>query len=368
MRGRVRRCLGATILLPVEASEEPQEALAPDPGFAPDWPEEVRLLCARLLKQYDADEIRGRSRLGDRAFDEAPERVEVVKQIVRDLSLEKWEPPLSNSEVQPQLQELMNVLDEMVGLSSSQDDFVQRSEALNNRLHEITIWFQSRPPRLHSRPKFAGWLVTTSVSMPTLRKSINSVRELRSSTRRSIRLRRELESSHEAVSQARAAAGTSASEEQAEVFKNRTEEYEDRATKWLVALILSVPLSAGLALITFLELGPESGSKDVHDFAGLGFGLFVLGLLAFAIRVCAQNFRVNRHLAAVARSKEASISTFQRMVASVEDAELRSAVALTLVQSIFAVEETGLIDGSGDHVTLVERAVLPNLPSGGSGS
>ncbi len=352
----------------MEASEEPQEALAPDPGFAPDWPEEVRLLCARLLKQYDADEIRGRSRLGDRAFDEAPERVEVVKQIVRDLSLEKWEPPLSNSEVQPQLQELMNVLDEMVGLSSSQDDFVQRSEALNNRLHEITIWFQNQAAPLAFTAKVRR-VVGDDIGLDA---DTEKVDQLRSRTaeldKEVVRLRRELESSHEAVSQARAAAGTSASEEQAEVFKNRTEEYEDRATKWLVALILSVPLSAGLALITFLELRPESGSKDVHDFAGLGFGLFVLGLLAFAIRVCAQNFRVNRHLAAVARSKEASISTFQRMVASVEDAELRSAVTLTLVQSIFAVEETGLIDGSGDHVTLVERAVLPNLPSGGSGS
>lgn len=350
----------------MEASEEPQEALAPDPGFAPDWPDEVRLLCARLLKQYDADEIRGRSRLGDRAFDEAPDRVEVVKEIVRDLSLEKWEPPLSNSELAPQIQELMNVLDEMVGLSSSQDDFVQRSESLNNQLHEITNWFLNQAAPLAFTAKVRR-VVGDDIGLDADAEKVDQLRSRTAELDNEVeRLRRELESSHEAVSQARAAAGTSASEEQAEVFKNRTKEYEDRATKWLVALVVSIPLSAGVALITFLALRPDSGSKDVHDFAGLGFGLFVLGLLAFAIRVCAQNFRVNRHLAAVARSKEASISTFQRMVASVEDAELRSAVTLTLVQSIFAVEETGLVDGSGDHVTLVERAVLPNLPGTGS--
>jgi hypothetical protein len=148
-------------------------------------------------------------------------------------------------------------------------------------------------------------------------------------------------------------------------YSKIAEQYEDVATKWLWTLIASVPIAAGLALVTFFALRPDSGSKDVHDFAGLGFGLFVLGLLAFGIRICAQNFRVNRHLATVARSKQASISTFQRMVASVSDDELRSAVTLTLAQSIFAVEETGLVDGSGDHVTLVERAVIPNLPKAG---
>jgi hypothetical protein len=94
----------------------------------------------------------------------------------------------------------------------------------------------------------------------------------------------------------------------------------------------------------------------------LGLGLFIFGVLAYGIRVCAQNYRVNRHLEAVAMSRATAIATFQRLVASVEDAEIRSAVAIALAQAIFSTEETGLVDGSGDHVTLVERAILPNLP------
>jgi hypothetical protein len=35
-----------------------------------------------------------------------------------------------------------------------------------------------------------------------------------------------------------------------------------------------------------------------------------------------------------------------------------------LCARLFSYEETGLVDGSGDHVTLVERAVVPNLPKG----
>jgi hypothetical protein len=77
---------------------------------------------------------------------------------------------------------------------------------------------------------------------------------------------------------------------------------------------------------------------------------------------------VNRHLEAVARSKAAAISTFQRLVSSVEDADVKSAVTLTLAQAVFTPEETGLVDGSGDHVTLVERAVLPTVARSTGGS
>ncbi len=347
----------------MEASESREEqTIQPDSDFARDWPDDIRLLCARLFEQYSGDEIRGLDRLGARSFDDAPDKVEAIKGIIKDLSLEEWEPSLASSELSGQLQELMNALDEMVALSSNQDDFVQRSGNLNDRLQGLYTWFRqiAAPLAFSARVK----KVTGEVS--GLEEGKEQVERLRSDTSNLNaeveKLKHDLESSQEAVTQARAAAGESASEEQEAVFKDRAKDYEEVATKWLWALIISVPIAAGLALVTFLALRPDSGSKDVHDFAGLGFGLFVLGLLAFGIRICAQNFRVNRHLATVARSKQASISTFQRMVASVSDDELRSAVTLTLVQAIFAVEETGLVDGSGDHVTLVERALIPNLP------
>jgi hypothetical protein len=178
-------------------------------------------------------------------------------------------------------------------------------------------------------------------------------------------LKQDLATASDAVSAARKTAGNSAAHELEGVFEERANEYDETAKKWLQALTFGVPIAALIALGAFEALRPDSGAKDAHDFAGLGFWLFLVGLLAFGIRVCAQNFRVNRHLATVARSKQSSISTFKRLVTSVAEEELRAAVTLTLAQSIFAVEETGLVDGSGDHVTLIERAVIPNLPKTG---
>jgi hypothetical protein len=84
--------------------------------------------------------------------------------------------------------------------------------------------------------------------------------------------------------------------------------------------------------------------------------------------VCAQNYRVNRHQESIADSKAAALRTFGRLVTSVEEAEVRSAVTLTVSQAVFTPEETGLVDGSGDQVTLVERAVVPRLTGSGGGS
>ncbi|MBS1878617.1 MAG: hypothetical protein JST31_03795 [Actinobacteria bacterium] len=73
----------------MEASEPAAEVFILEEGFAPDWPQDIRERCAQLFS-YDAEEIRGKNRLGSLSFDDAPEAVEGIKQIVRDIALEQW--------------------------------------------------------------------------------------------------------------------------------------------------------------------------------------------------------------------------------------------------------------------------------------
>ena len=355
----------------MEASEEPQEqseSVDLDPDFAPSWPENVREACARFFAFKDED-IRGQGRLGALEFSDAPQRVDQIRSIIRDLALEPWEempPNITNSGLISNLNELIETLDKMVALSADSENARASRDELNNRLNERLEWFQQTAAPLAFNAKIdrrVGDRPDSALGQADLSDIEEAAKELKEQQEG---LRRELESQSEAVSQARAKAGDSASEELAEVFKERSDDYSSAANKWLIALCVAAPLAVGAAVLTFHLLRPEPGAQDAHDFTGLGLGLFILGLLAFGIRVCAQNVRVNRHLAAVAQSKRSSISTFQRLAASVADEEIRSAVTLTLAQSIFTVEETGLVDGSGDHVTLVERAVLPNLPNSGS--
>jgi hypothetical protein len=78
-------------------------------------------------------------------------------------------------------------------------------------------------------------------------------------------------------------------------------------------------------------------------------------------------FRVHRHLEAVARNKAAALGTFNRLVAGQTEDAVRSVVAAALAQAIFTSDQTGFIGTSEDHVTLIER-VLPSVSSRMTGS
>jgi len=350
----------------MEAGADAQNAdvIVPGDDFAPDWPDSVRLLCARIFDAYEAKQIQGRDRLGALAFDDAPAQVEGIRRILRDAALENWDdlpPTLTQGQLEGQLNELCNSFDQMIELSSDSENAAGRTAELKERLTNLHNWFKQevRPFALNARiDERAGDRDTSELDVESLRAEYDSLRNQLNE------LNHRLAQADDAVSAARTEAGSSASEELGQVFTDRAIRYEKDAAIWLFALICSVPMAAAIAFGAFEALRPDAGSRDAHDFAGLGFWLFVLGLLAFGIRVCAQNFRVNRHLATVARSKQSSCSTFPRLVSAVSDEEVRSAVTVSLAQSIFAVEETGMVDGSADHVTLIERAVLPNLPKG----
>lgn len=349
-----------------ERSEQAADESLEDSGFST-WPAQEAGWC-RGLFDADLEELRGLDRLGSLAFNDAPYQVDSIRRILRDLGSEDWEllPPLvTDGTLMEKLKELYAVINEMSALSAGDHDSAQRSSDLKKQLADLVEWFRGLAPlavnaRIDRRLREADGQQRDPADLADLRAEAE---ELSSRFRQ---LRHELVAQEEAVNQARATAGQSASEELSYVFRNRSEGYGDVARKWLIALCVAAPLVVGLAILTFLALRPDSGAEDPHDFAALGLGVFILGVLAFGLRVCAQNYRVNRHLEAVCRSKESSISTFQRLASSVSDEDIRSAVTLTLAQAIFAVDETGLIDGAGDHVTLVERAVLPNLPSNSS--
>ncbi len=353
-----------------ETQEQPPEGSLLDSDFAPGWPDDVREGCNRLFG-YDLAEVRGQSRLGALSFDQAPEIVEEIRSIVRDLALEPWAdlpPSFTGGGLLGQLQELCETLDAMLELSSDSENPSARRDELNNRLSEVSNWFRQTARPLAVKAQIDRRLNERPDGLP----SDAALRDLRHSyddlARRAAEVNRELDARQEVLSQTRSEVRESAGDELSAVFRRRADDCRDAAKAWLVALIVSAPLAVAGAVGTFLLLRPDSGAKDAHDFAGLGLGLFILGVLAFGIRVCAQNYRVNRHLEALAKSKANAISTFQRLAASVEDDEIRSAVTLTLAQAIFAIDETGLVDGSADHVTLVERAVLPHLPGSGVGS
>jgi hypothetical protein len=355
----------------MEASEHADgNAISPDPNFAPDWPDDVRLLAARIFEQFTPDEIRGVDRLGTLSFDEAPRQLEEVQQIVRDLGEQRWEeiPPHLREQIATYLVEILAVLEEMTVLSANSESPAEQRERMGNRLTELLAWMQNNLLPAASRARFREYAREADfrpADVPILEPG--AVDLLREQTQvlgdRIGQLKAELDSSQEAVTEARKGAGSSASQELEKVYRDLASDYARSSNVWLGVLVGALVLGFLAALLTYHGVRPAREAKEPHDYAALGFGVFVIGLIAFGIRVCAQNLRINRHLAAVNRSKASAISTFQRLATSVSDEAVRSAVTLTLAQAIFTVEETGLTDASGDHVTLVERAVIPSLPT-----
>jgi hypothetical protein len=358
------------LFVAVEASEnQPDEYPELEFALAAGWPEEVEHQVRRLFS-FDTDEVQGQRRLGALSFDAAPEQLEEIRSIVKDLALEPWDELQQPGGVLEQIRAVNDLVDEMLALSSEMGNAPQEKERLENQLGELLQWFRTEG-RQRARRAFMYRVLAERPDRPPEGAELDEMRESFASLRsEAAEVKRQLEGQRDLANEFRDAARESAGQELSGVFLDRAGDCKDAAMIWLVALAMASIGAIVGAIVTFNKVRPDEGSHDPHDLAGLGLGLFILGILAFAVRICAQNYRVNRHLEAVARSKAAAISTFQRLVSSVEEEEVKSAVTLTLAQAIFTTEETGLVDGSGDHVTLVERAVMPavarSTTSGGS--
>ncbi|HWH44869.1 MAG TPA: hypothetical protein VNT32_09060, partial [Thermoleophilaceae bacterium] len=348
-------------------SDEQEAAPEVDFDFAAGWPDEIRGLVGHLFA-FDLDDVQGRDRLGSLYFAEAPATVSSIRALVKDLAQEPWDElpgSITEGHLSGQLQSLNSILDQMLDLSADASNAPTEKTSLDQQLDELHEWFRSevRPHAVTARvnrrveevlPSGDGEEATDA----QLSQRLAQMSELNAKVEQ---LRRELEAREDLVSGLREAAGESAGEELAGVFAERAQTLGGTAKSWFKALVGSVATALLGGTATFLILRPASQGQDADNFAALGLGIFIVGLLVFAIRVCAQNYRVNRHLEAVANSKAAALSTFKRLVASIEEQEIRSAVALALAQAVFATEETGLVESAGDHVTLVERALAPRI-------
>jgi hypothetical protein len=124
---------------------------------------------------------------------------------------------------------------------------------------------------------------------------------------------------------------------------------------WLIALLVTVAAAAYLGLHTVDDVTPREDPDAAELFHSVAVALFVVGLLLYVVRVASLQFRVHRNLEAVDRSKAAALRTFSRIVAAANSPDVRTALVGSLADAVFRTPETGFIDQSADHITLVER-------------
>jgi hypothetical protein len=155
----------------------------------------------------------------------------------------------------------------------------------------------------------------------------------------------------------REAVGESAATNLSEDYTEQAKAHEAAWKRWGVTLVVAIVVAVSGGLMLFREDSVPSGDLTNGAVVEVVRNLVIIGLLIYLVRLASLQFRVHRHLEAVARNKATALSTFNRMVVVASEPEIRNSLAIVLAQSVFSSEETGFVDAASDHVTLIERAV-----------
>ena len=157
----------------------------------------------------------------------------------------------------------------------------------------------------------------------------------------------------------REATAASGSAELSEAYAAQADVYGVEWRRWLKWLGVAGAIAMIGGIFVILLTHPSGDASNSEIVSRIAIEVLVLGLLVYAVRVTAHQFRVHRHLETVARSKASALMTFNRLVTGPGEAEVRTAVAVALAQAVFDPNSTGFMDSSQDGVTIIERVVAP---------
>lgn len=153
----------------------------------------------------------------------------------------------------------------------------------------------------------------------------------------------------------REAVGMSATADLAEDYAGQADTHATAWKWWGAGLLVAVAGAVAGGLLLFQQDSVPSGKLTNGAVVEVARNLVIVGLLIYLVRLAALQFRVHRHLEAVARNKATALSTFNRMVGVASEPEIRNSLATVLAQCVFASDETGFVGTDSDHITLIER-------------
>lgn len=315
------------------------------------------------VAKFTTEDIRGTSRLGTLAFDTAPQQVQQILQTLRDIRLEPWDEfdDVFKNTVIGQVNGLLSTLEAIRQLKASDPNAQSQRDSFQTTLNGTAEWFRAnaRPRAIQARVNEAlakqDGLTQEQEETERLRAEIGELRNQLSEARESAA---QLAAQVRPVVEAgRQAAGTSGAAELAKDYNAQAKRHDEAGDRWqwlfLVACVVAVVCS-----ILVVSIDHPSGRATTAAAVGRFFiDLLVIGVLLYLVRIASLQYRVNRHLAAIARSKAAALETFARMVQTGTDPSTRDALATTLAQTVFTPGDTGLIDAGSEHITLIERVM-----------
>lgn len=158
-------------------------------------------------------------------------------------------------------------------------------------------------------------------------------------------------------------AAESAAGELAAFYKTEGARHAKISTRFFWGIGAFSLVLAATAILTFLVAPPHlqvsaSGTEQVVEFARAALGrIAVLSLVTFAISFCARNYRVNKHLETLNRTRYNALMTAQRFIESAEP-DTRTIIVSELVKAIFGSGDSGYIDSANDSMVIESPAGL----------
>lgn len=130
---------------------------------------------------------------------------------------------------------------------------------------------------------------------------------------------------------------------------------DDAARKFLLATSVAVGLltAAAITFLVWFQMSPPEYPNLGDALAGLLPKVTLLLVLSFAVGFCARNYRVNSHLSVLNRTKAITIRSAKNYAASVDEPSHRDLVVASLVQSVYALGDTGYLPIDSER-TIIE--------------
>lgn len=285
--------------------------------------------------------------------------------------MEDWArlPAQLQANIQSQLGQVNTTVDAMLSLTSSTDNAPTQKTQLDSQLLQFQQWFRSEVwpfcIRARTREEVDALREELARAEPAaateqmleqtqrLREQLTQLEAQRAQYESRLQELAPLVEAQRDVTSASGAADLSREYER-QVTDHQTE--WKRWLRWLVATVIGAGI-VGVGVVLAVHPEEDAGTPEVAS--AVAIELLVIGLVLYAVRITSLQFRVHRHLEAVARNKAAALATFNRIVSAGTEPEVRSVLAAALAQAVFSSENTGFIDAASDHITLVERLAAP---------
>jgi len=299
------------------------------PGPPPRWGDQIGALSEERLSRLGQIE-----RLGsDLGFVDALPPLRVIREVVTALSYQDpvWEPKELEGEVSQHLNELLRDVDLIEAFTPTENP-AQRRQNIISSIDANRGWFLTR---------VAPLIRASDIAVATAAAEALAKRD---------EVRAAAEDAKAALASIRQAAGEKGTARLAQFFEEQAAGHRSTAARMLVsgAAAVVVLLLVGIAFVFVPELAIGATTDVVGYVRELIPRLFLLGIIAYAIRFFSRQYTVNKHLQVSNEQRANILRTFPAIVESGKNDVQRDRMAVVFAQAAVASIESGYLKAGED--------------------